>query len=242
MKAGSLTDVVIHKTSYKRAYTPKSECKDFNKFSFDRTYFNILTNANYSYSQSQCFDVCLQSNIIRKCGCYDLKYLIQDNAKPCLNRTQIRCANLAYGEFIDGDIQQACESRCPLECESTELEIYQSSSSFPSSDYFNIIKNFEVVKNNYDQDVIKNLTIEDLQIAVLALNIYFNDLAYTQIEESEISDLVDLIANIGGTVGVFVGISILTFAEVLEFFLEVFITTYKLYFKKQLKKEDTYKV
>ena len=46
-------------------------------------------------------------------------------------------------------------------------------------------------------------------------------------EESEINDIVDLVANIGGTVGVLVGMSIFSFAEILEFIIEAGIIIYR---------------
>ena len=234
MKAGTLSDVVIHKTSYKRAYTPVSECKDFTKYWFDRLFYNAITMANYSYSQSLCFDVCLQQKIVDKCVCYDLQYLPRgDLVKPCLNQTEIRCASLEYASFIESDIKADCEPRCPLECETSELDSYVTTSSFPSSDYAQIIKNFATVKQHYDDGY--QITQDDLSLNVLALNVYFNDLEYTQIEESVKNDIVDLVANIGGTVGVFVGISILSFAEFVEFLVEVCI----IFYKRKTKKKKT---
>ena len=59
------------------------------------------------------------------CGVFsEDKYIPFENTKPCLNQTQIRCANLAYGEFTDSDIAQDCQSTCPLECDSTELDTF----------------------------------------------------------------------------------------------------------------------
>ena len=227
MKAGTLTDVSLHKTSYKKAYTPKSECKDLEKFDFDRKFFHLIINSNYSYSQSLCYDVCLQDKIILVCGCYDLQYLApRDKTKPCLNQTQARYANLVYGDFIDdGIIKEECDPWCPLECESVELQTYVSSSSFPSLEYSNIIKHFRSVESHFDS----NATIDQskLSLNTLALNIYFNDLEFTQVEESEINDIVDLVANIGGTVGVLVGMSIFSFAEILEFIIEAGIIIYR---------------
>jgi len=59
------------------------------------------------------------------------------------------------------------------------------------------------------------------------------------VEESEINDIVDLVANIGGTVGVLVGMSILSFAEILEFIIEAGIIIYEL--NKKNRKNDKYR-
>ena len=240
MKEGTLTDVGLHKTIYKKAFTPVSECKDLEKFEFDKEFYNEIINSNYSYSQSQCYDVCLQDKIIHVCDCYDLQYLApcdKPKTKPCLNQTQVRCANLVYGDFTDdGDIKQECDPRCPLECESVELQTYVSSSSFPSVEYSNIIKHFNSVESHFGP----NETLDQVKLSLntLALNIYFNDLEFTHVEENEINDIVDLIANIGGTVGVLVGMSVLSFAEILEFLIEAGIIIYEINAKKS--KNDGY--
>ena len=48
---------------------------------------------------------------------------------------------------------------------------------------------------------------------------YYNDLKYTKITELQKTKIVDLIANAGGILGLFIGISFLSFIEILEFLL-----------------------
>ena len=78
MKSGTLTDVIISKTVYQKAFTPKSECKDLDVFQFQRDFYNVIIKANYSYTQTQCFDVCLQYKIVFDCNCSSLEYLAYD--------------------------------------------------------------------------------------------------------------------------------------------------------------------
>lgn len=52
-----------------------------------------------------------------------------------------------------------------------------------------------------------------LKESMVSFFIYFDELISTQIDESESWTLVDLVANIGGHLGLFVGISMLTFGE-----------------------------
>lgn len=57
--------------------------------------------------------------------------------------------------------------------------------------------------------------------SLLALNVYFDDLKYTLISESPKTSIFDLIANIGSALGLFIGISLLSFFEILEYILEL---------------------
>ena len=248
MKAGTRTEINLHRTNVKRAYTPKSDCKDISQYKFDKTYYNAIVGANFTYTQSQCTDLCLQAFIVSACACFDLQFdaiVVASSLQACLNQSQIRCANRAYAAYTDGsDISDAlkdkCDSMCPLECESNELSTEVSTSSFPTEDYANIIKNFAVLRNAFASP--NDINQEVLAQNTLAFNVFFNDLEYTQIEESPVNDLVDLVANVGGTVGVFIGISILSLAEVIEFFIEAGIIICKAKIAPKKKKKNAYKV
>ena len=234
MKSGTLTDVIISKTVYQKAFTPKSECKDLEVFQFNRDFYNVIIKANYSYTQTQCFDVCLQYKIIFDCDCSSLEYLAYDKIyAPCLNKTQIQCANKINADFIDSDIKKNCELYCPLECNSILLEFSATTSNFPSKEYGELLKNFDIMKKNLGSS---SINFDEITKNSLALNIYFNDLEYTQIEETEKNDIVDLVANVSGSVGVFIGISVLSFAELLEFFIEICFIMFK---KRSLISQNT---
>ena len=59
--------------------------------------------------------------------------------------------------------------------------------------------------------------------SVLSLNIYFEQLSYTEISQNAKTELVDLVSNIGGLLGLFIGTSFLSFVEIIEIFIEVFV-------------------
>ena len=51
---------------------------------------------------------------------------------------------------------------------------------------------------------------------MVGFNIFYDSLSYKTIEESAKTGWIDLISNIGGTLGLFLGISLLSFGEILE--------------------------
>jgi hypothetical protein len=57
--------------------------------------------------------------------------------------------------------------------------------------------------------------------SVLSFNIYYEDLSYVEYRQSPKTRLADLISNIGGIVGVFIGASFLSFVEIVECAIEV---------------------
>ena len=57
--------------------------------------------------------------------------------------------------------------------------------------------------------------------SVLSLNVYYDKLAYTQISKNSKLEIVDLVAGIGGLLGLFLGMSFLSFVELIEMMLEI---------------------
>ena len=68
------------------------------------------------------------------------------------------------------------------------------------------------------------------------LNVYYNDLQYTHISQLIKTDIWDLISNIGGNLGLFIGFSFLTFSELFELIFEVIIILFN---KQSTKSNET---
>ena len=76
-------------------------------------------------------------------------------------------------------IKKNCELYCPLECKSILLEFSATTSNFPSKEYGELLKNFDIMKNNLGSS---SISFDEITKNILALNIYFNDLEYTQMK------------------------------------------------------------
>lgn len=50
---------------------------------------------------------------------------------------------------------------------------------------------------------------------------YNADIEYTSITEQEALTIIDMIANVGGTLGLFIGISLLSFLEMAEILIKI---------------------
>jgi hypothetical protein len=226
MKIGTLNDIGVRRTNIKRVFTPKSDCKDFNQFSFDRTLFTILTQ-NFTYTQDQCFSLCIQRTINAKCNCSDLRFMdLKPNQDHCLKSSQLSCSNAAYSKLIESDFQEECTSFCPLECETNKLDFAVSTSRFPNPQYANeILIYLDVIDKSFTIDNTTDIQYL-LEKNTLAINVYYNDLEYTQVEEERANDIVDFFTSLGGNIGLFIGVSILSVFEIMEFLVEAFIIVY----------------
>lgn len=109
---------------------------------------------------------------------------------------------------------------CPLECSSTIFNIEKSFATYPSRDYDETLKLDPYLRSLYG-DNIKTLTDTVLEQSLLGLEIYFNDIEYTSITEAPSVTIEGMVANIGGTLGLFIGISLLSFMEICEILIEI---------------------
>ena len=110
-------------------------------------------------------------------------------------------------------------SLCPLECIRTEYKTSISNSQFLSEIYFDYIKNNSAFSSKYDED---ELTIDFIADDIVKLNIYYESLTYTLTEESVSINLVSMFSSIGGFMGMFLGMSIMTLVELLEIIIKYF--------------------
>lgn len=65
------------------------------------------------------------------------------------------------------------------------------------------------------------LTYDNLKKSVLSFRVFYDELSYTQINQQPLVLLTNLISNIGGILGLFLGVSFLTIIEFLDIFLEI---------------------
>ena len=139
-----------------------------------------------------------------------MNYLKIDGSSPCLDKEEHLCTVNQYNLFKKSNVDDSCSTLCPLECDSVEYNLLVSSANYPSfSSYLVYGKYFE------------NMTFEELQKKSIAISIFYSDLSYIYIGESVKTLVIDLFSNIGGTLGLFVGVSMLSLIEIVEILIEV---------------------
>ena len=81
-----------------------------------------------------------------------------------------------------------------------------------------------------------DLDIFTLRESVLSLNVYYDSFEVTNIEENAQMQSTDLVAGVGGTLGLFLGISLLSLFEFVEITLEIVLS--KARYSKKVKNHD----
>ena len=81
-----------------------------------------------------------------------------------------------------------------------------------------LVKN-ENISVNYE----KNVTFETVKRSVLSLNVYYKADYFTEIKDKISIDIDTFISNLGGVIGVFLGINLLSIIEIFEILFEISI-------------------
>ena len=204
---GLYTNVAMKKTISTNLPKPYNDC--FDSDSVNTVLANEMKRHNITYDRHNCFTLCKQMIVIENLGCYDMRYPSLFNAKPCSDKT-------SYEKLkkIDLDLNK-CENECPFECETT---IYETDISYV--DYPNMIE-YYFLKIDLDErfkNVFSNndYSFNDVKQIIARFRIFFDPMTFKKISQSPSMTFFDLVANIGGALGLFLGISILGLVEFVE--------------------------
>ncbi|XGW32751.1 hypothetical protein V3C99_017349 [Haemonchus contortus] len=149
------------------------------------------------YTTDGCLRSCYQDMIFKECGCMDPRYPVAPNTTTCeLARRQ--CIDDAVEENGDPSDWDSCV--CPLPCSNQQYSVEwhrTSSASEPARCLDLSIENCTVMT---EDDVLITITLPRLE--------------YQVFEEVPNMDLNRFISNLGGLLGVLMGVCILSFIEV----------------------------
>ena len=229
LNVGTSTNIAVHKSFISKLPKPYSDCTDnLDKInSFNSELFRTIIKSNNIYRRSDCFNLCYQKKLLDQCGCYDasVQPLNANDDRICANEKQTLCLYSVFDYFTKKGFNELCSNDCPVECHSTQYSLSTSSLLYPSRAYaHNMLKDSNII-SRFDDNI--KLDYELLKESILSVNIYFDALESTNIEENVQTEFVDLIAGIGGTLGLFLGVSALSLFEFVEIFLEIFIFKWK---------------
>ena len=226
VSVGTETNIELTRVYSENLKDPYSDCKiDSNTTPKDvnSEYYSAFIKQNMTYRNIDCSGLCYQNNLLKNCKCIDPfenYFDIFGNAtvsRFCYfgsdeeNTPDYKCyLNLTTA----GDLDGVCSDLCPKECSKISFQSTTSFSQYPSNSYEgNLLDKYSVL-NSFS----KSLTEK-----ILKLNIYYQDMSYQSVTESPAITLVGLISNIGGTLGLFLGIAILTLVEFVDMFIKMLI-------------------
>ncbi|XP_063792325.1 degenerin unc-8-like isoform X1 [Pseudophryne corroboree] len=214
---GAETDIGMMKVHIDRLKSPfVSQCTEGENI---KNFYKDVYGSGYT--REACKRTCAQLSIMENCGCSHWEFACpKESAYPkCnLSNTQVRdCVKLYEFKFAHDELN----CHCPLQCKEEIYELTVSGSQWPSTAF---IENFSKELKEWGgqmRDIADNpALIRDNFVKVV---VYFKQLNFELIEEEPSMTEINLISNMGGLVGLWVGFSVCTLAEFFELFLDVLL-------------------
>jgi hypothetical protein len=195
-----------------------------NKKRFNSTFFNLITNSGYLYTQELCITQCYQYIVIKECSCSDSLLLSLYDTKYCETDEEIKCSLNLSAINVLSDSYRYCLNACPLECYHIEYKTTLTSVNLIGDYFVDFIKENVNLSRNFLQ---RKVNANTAHKSIVRLNIYYDSLAYVDSRESAKVDIFSLIGFVGGILGLFLGINVFSFFELFEAFVQIYLLRYK---------------
>ena len=222
--SGFETNLAIDRIYSTQLPSPYSDCIIDNKSPkrIESDLYDMFLKANTRYTQKDCLDLCKQKFYILYCNCSLFQIFSLYNETYCNTFEQLNCLNSIYFEKILSTdfMKENCFPLCPLECYTNQYKTSQSNSQFSPETYMDLIRKRKNYLSKYDNETLSD---ESIKRGIVKLNIYYDSLSYTQITESAKMNKVSLLASIGGFMGMFLGMSLMTFVEILDILVRLIL-------------------
>ncbi|XP_013402272.1 acid-sensing ion channel 5 isoform X2 [Lingula anatina] len=156
------------------------------------------------YSRSGCEVECYLEKVLELCGCKPFSY--PGNAVNCNPVDQVLCADPTIFK-VASNFQKECGARCPEACQIIEYPPTVSYAPFPNYYMAQELASMYGTNANYASE---NL---------VGLSIYYKDLNNRLTKKNPAMTPSGLLSDIGGQLGLFIGMSTLTLMEFGEYII-----------------------
>ncbi|XP_070563558.1 uncharacterized protein [Ptychodera flava] len=208
-KTGAATSFAIKQKSFERLSIPWSFCQSNDTDGYK----------SYDYSSLTCKKRCVQDYMIRYCRCTDT--FDSDHAQcPILNILQEACRQIIH--YFYQKALLACD--CPPLCNDRVYTSTVSMSTWPSQRYLNqLLKNLHSINS-------KSKKITDMASAqknLALVSVYYETLSSDLVKESPGYGGEDLTSDLGGLLGLYIGVSVITTIECVIFVKGVIVIAFR---------------
>nr|XP_015222677.1 PREDICTED: amiloride-sensitive sodium channel subunit gamma-like isoform X3 [Lepisosteus oculatus] len=215
---GTETDIGMMKVEIQRLKSPfGSHCTDGEGF---RNYYHDLYGSRYT--RESCKRTCAQQTIMENCGCSHWEFAVPPGShypKCNLSAAGIIGECLELYEYKFAHDMLPCN--CPLQCKEEIYQLTVSGSQWPATAFLEKFSSDLREMGGQLGTIADNpQLIRDNLVKVV---VYYQQLNYERIVEEPSITEIDLISNMGGLVGLWVGFSVCTLAEFFELFVDVLI-------------------
>ncbi|CAH1254342.1 ASIC5 [Branchiostoma lanceolatum] len=187
---GSHAYIGISQVTYQNEIPPWGLCKDL-----DLEYYD-------TYTLTGCLMECMAHWVERECGCTALE--LPGNLSYCEPQQIVDCVLGVKDQIITGALP--CD--CPTPCRIQTFDYFVSYAGWPN----HIVEVYLGEENNVDMAY--------MQSNWVSIDVFYEELNFEQITQKKAMTPGDLLSGLGGQLGLFVGASVITIMEFLEYLLK----------------------
>ncbi|XP_078379993.1 epithelial sodium channel subunit alpha-like [Oculina patagonica] len=169
---------------------------------------------NTSYSRQACLNSCLANKQILECGCAEAQFPADAEICDITNSSTAKCLDSLLRDLLSGELN--CEANCPTPCSEVLFRTSLSMGEWPSFGYEEILEQRVQDREVYTSEGDFGYYLSE---NFLQVRIFFEQLNFERVVESVSYQRVNLVADIGGQLGLWIGISVLTCCELFELIL-----------------------
>ena len=219
---GYKTNLIVSRVFEESLPKPYSQCDIPNdaEYHISSDLYNRIRASEYEYTQQICYNACVHKKLLELCNCVrPNEQTFFPEAKVC----SLKDACLKNFTSTLFNYRDKCFEWCPLQCNRsqylTTLSVIPISIDFSST-----------VKSSFASDFItRPINFENARNSIARIYIFYDSLSYIKsVEQARSGSVLELAANIGGILGLFLGVSVLSFFEFIEVLIELCISHLKL--------------
>ncbi|CAH1776112.1 unnamed protein product [Owenia fusiformis] len=183
------------------------------------------------YTQQSCIETCQHRGIMELCGCHVHGYKeyypihFRSNGTLCETDAELLCAFKLKRDYLKGNY--TCD--CNQPCDERIYEYSTSSNDWPHTAYEDTVKELGCSDDVDDEKICEDVSSPQFNVRddYLSLRLFYQTLNYESIEEELDYSIANFLSDIGGTVGLWIGASVLTAVEGLEMVALLFVFFYR---------------
>ncbi|KAJ7305774.1 hypothetical protein JRQ81_010140 [Phrynocephalus forsythii] len=207
IETATATSIGMHFTTSRRLGKPYSNCTE------DGSDVPVKNLYNKSYSLQICLHSCFQDSMVKTCGCAQYAQPLPDGAEFCNYKKYpnwMYCYYKLHEQFVKE--QLGCQQICREACSLKEWTLTTSLAQWPST----VSEDWMLRVLSWEKGRDSNKTLNKTDLANLM--VFYKDLNERFITENPANNLVVLLSNFGGQLGLWMSCSVVCVIEIVEVF------------------------
>ncbi|XP_055895949.1 amiloride-sensitive sodium channel subunit gamma-like [Biomphalaria glabrata] len=222
------TYIALKKTEIKSMSWPYGDCVD----NMDQEY---LQKYNYRYSYYLCNALCDKEPLVKICNCkhqrdpiYELINDAQDLSLCSESNESLQCL-----KAVSDNTTCDCEKGCSTNTFTYRITLSQWP-SYASARYLLEYICDRTAMSNKRCDALRNQSEQNLLENFVNFNIYFDSMFVEHYTDEPDMSNIDFLTELGGCIGLWIGLSIISVFEVFQFMMDLVVAIYQARQKKNV--------